>query len=117
MAHRGLALATSIATIMATVLLYYGLIKKLGSLGTKKYIKCALKSLIASLAMGVVAYTVYHSIHRVTNGSFIMDLASLLVAIGLAVIVYSLLIYIFRVDEVLLVVDKLRKKISAKYSA
>ena len=41
----------------------------------------------------------------------------LLVAIGLAVIVYSLLIYIARVDEVLLVVDKLRKKISAKYSA
>lgn len=117
MAHRGLALATSIATIIATVLLYYGLVKRLGSLSTKKYIKCALKSLIASLAMGVVAYTVYHGIHRVTNGSFIMDLASLLVAIGLAVIVYSLLIYIFRVDEVLLVVDKLRKKISAKYSA
>ena len=44
MAYRGLAFSNSIASIIATLLLFYGLKKKIGSLGTVNYIKTGLKS-------------------------------------------------------------------------
>ena len=46
------------------------------------------KSLAASLVMGLVACLVYNSIYRAIGGSFILDLVSLLVAIGCAVLAY-----------------------------
>ena len=116
MAHRGLALATSIATIIATLLLYNELKKKIGSLGTKRYVECGLKSLAASLVMGLVACLVYNSIYRAIGGSFILDLVSLLVAIGCAVLAYLLLIYLFKIKEVIMIAERIKQKRSVKYS-
>src|SRR5699024_2877161 len=48
MDHAGLALATSIATTIATLLLFYGLKRKMGSLGTISYIKYGLRVGLAS---------------------------------------------------------------------
>lgn len=116
MAHRGLALATSISTTIATMLMFYGLKKKLGTLGTKKYIKCSLKSLIASAVMGGVTYVVYNRISVALVGSFMMDILSLLFTVGLAVLVYLLLVYMLKVEEVLFAIDKIKNKVRAKYS-
>jgi len=116
MAHRGLALATSITTIIATLLLYNELKRKIGSLGTKRYVECGLKSLAASLVMGLVACLVYNSIYRAIGGSFILDLVSLLVAIGCAVLAYLLLIYLFKIKEVIMIAERIKQKRSVKYS-
>lgn len=100
MGHAGLAFATSIATTVATLLMFYGLKKKIGSLGTKIYITTFIKSGLASAVMGAVAYFTYHGLFGLLEVSKLYNLISLLVAVGIGVIVYGLLCYIFKVEEV-----------------
>lgn len=114
MGHAGLAFATSIATTIATILMFYGLKKKIGSLGTLSYIKCGLKAGLASLIMGVVAYVVYHGLYGILGASKLYNLISLLVAVGLAVIVYGVLCYVFKIEEVRDIVDKVINKLKSK---
>ncbi|MCK9443850.1 MAG: murein biosynthesis integral membrane protein MurJ [Tissierellaceae bacterium] len=111
MGHAGLALATSIATTIATLLMFHGLKKKIGSLGTLSYIKCGLKAGLASAIMGVVAYVVYHGLYGILGASKLYNLISLLVAVGLAVIVYGVLCYLFGIEEVRDIVDKVIKRL------
>lgn len=111
MEHAGLALATSMATTIATILMFYGLKKKIGSLGTLSYIKCGLKTGLISVIMGVVAYAVYHGLYGILGVSKLYNLISLLVSVGLAVIVYGVLCYIFKIEEVRDIVDKVMSRI------
>lgn len=111
MAHAGLALATSIATTIATIMLLYGLKKKIGSLGTKAYITTFLKPGLASGIMGVVAYFIYHGIYGILGVSKLYNLVSLLVAVGIGVVVYVVLCYLFKVEEVREVVGKVKDRL------
>jgi putative peptidoglycan lipid II flippase len=110
MAHSGLALATSIATTIATLLLLYGLKKKIGALGTKGYITTFLKTGLASGVTGVVVYFIYHGIYEAIGVSKIYNLISLLLAIGVGAVLYSVLCYLLKVKEVRDVVGKVRKR-------
>ncbi|MDR7871373.1 MAG: murein biosynthesis integral membrane protein MurJ [Tissierellaceae bacterium] len=111
MDHAGLALATSIATTMATIMLLCGLKKKVGSLGTKGYIVTFFKTGIASVIMGVFAYLVYHGLYGILGISKINNLISLLVAVVLAVVVYVVLCYVFKIEEVRDLVDKIKLRL------
>lgn len=108
MAHAGLALATSIATTIATILLLYGLKKKIGALGTKSYITTFLKTGLASGIMGLVAYLIYHGLYGVLGVSKLYNLISLLVAVSIAAIMYVVLCYVFKIEEVRDVIDKIK---------
>lgn len=110
MAHSGLALATSIATTIATFLLLHGLKKKIGSLGTKGYITTFLKTGLASGVMGLVAYLIYNGLYRALGVSKLYNLVSLLVAVGAGIVVYLVLCYVFKVEEVRDVVEKIRER-------
>ena len=112
MAHAGLALATSIAATITTLLLLYGLKKKIGSLGTKAYIITLLKTGFASIVMGILAYFIYHGLYGMLGVSKIYNLISLLVAVGIGAIVYGILCYVFRVDEVRDLVDKIKIRLA-----
>lgn len=114
MGHSGLALATSIATAIATILLFYGLRKKIGSLGTISYVKCGLKAGLASAIMGVVAYFTYYGLSDMLEGTTLFKLISLIAAVGIAVIVYGVLCYAFRIDEVRDFADKIINRIQRK---
>ena len=111
MAHAGLAFATSISNTIAVLLMFYGLKKKIGSLGTVGYIRTFIKSGLASAVMGLVAYFTYHGIYGVLGISKLNNLISLLVAVGLGVVVYGVLCYVFKVKEVRDVVDKVKKRL------
>jgi putative peptidoglycan lipid II flippase len=110
MAHAGLAFATSIAITIAVILMFNGLRKKIGVLGIKRNINCAIKSIAASLIMGIVAYLVYYVIYEDLGKNTILDLVALVSAICIAAFVYLLLIYLFKVEEIRIVVDKLKTK-------
>lgn len=112
MAHAGLALATSIATTIATILLLLGLKKKIGSLGTKAYITTFLKTGLASGIMGLVAYFTYHGLYIALGVSKIYNLISLLVAVSISTLLYLVLCYIFKVDEVRDAVDKIKIRLT-----
>jgi putative peptidoglycan lipid II flippase len=109
MAHAGLALATSIATTIATLLLFYGLKKKIGSLGTKSYMVTFVKSGLASIIMGVTSYTIYNVLYRILGVSKLYNLISLLSAAGVGVIIYGVLCYVFGIEEVREIVEKVKK--------
>ncbi|MBU5427908.1 murein biosynthesis integral membrane protein MurJ [Tissierella pigra] len=111
MAHAGLALATSIAITIATIMLLYGLKKKIGSLGTKQYITTFFKTGLASSIMGLVAYIAYNGLYGILGVSKLYNLMSLLVAVGLAVIVYGVSCYLFKIEEVRDAVHKIIKKL------
>lgn len=108
MAHAGLALATSIAITIATVLMFYRLKKKLGSIGMISYLKCGLKAGFASIIMGVVVNLVYQELYKILGISKLYNLVSLLVAIGVGVIVYIVLCYVFGIQEIKHIVKELR---------
>lgn len=111
MGHAGLALGTSIATTLATILLFRGLRKKIGSLGTMSYIKCGIKAGLASVIMGIVAYITYYGLNGFLGEATLYKLISLIVAVGLAVIVYGVLCYLFGIDEVRDLVDKIKDRL------
>ena len=90
---------TSISNTAATLLMFYGLKKKIGSLSTKGYIITFIKS-GASAVIGAVAYVVYHGLYGILGVSKMYELISLLIAVGLGVIVYGVLCYVFRIEEV-----------------
>ncbi len=100
MAHSGLAFATSIALTIATLIMFYDLRRKFGSLGTVAYIKCGLNAGLASAIMGVVAYVVSHELYSLLGVSVLHNLISLVVAVGLAVITYGVLCYALGIEEV-----------------
>lgn len=112
MEHAGLALATSIATTIATFLLLYELKRKIGSLGTKTYIITLFKIGLASGIMGLVAYLTYRGLYRALGVSKLYNLISLLVSVGGGVVVYLVLCYVFKVKEVKDMVGKIKDKLT-----
>ncbi len=112
MAHSGLALATSISTIILTFSLLKSLKKKIGSIGTVEYIKCSVKSGLASAIMGIIAYAIYYKLCRALGLGTMYNLVSLLIAVGTGALLYLILCYIFKVEEVRMVADKVWRKLS-----
>jgi len=110
MGHAGLVFATSIATTIATLLMFYGL-KKIGSLGTMSYIKCGVKSGFASAIMGIVAYLIYHELYKILGAAKLHNLIALLAAASSGVVIYVVLCYVLGIDEVKDIVNKLKLRI------
>lgn len=109
MAHIGLALSTSIGAIAASVMLLYGVKKKIGSLGIKGYIVTFTKTGLASAVMGAAVYLIYHGLYGMLEVSKLYNLISLLAAVGSGVIIYGILCYAFKVEEVRDMVTRIRK--------
>ena len=116
MAHNGLALATSISTLASSMFLLYNLKKKIGSFGFSGTIKCGLKSLLASIIMGVIVYFLYGVLAKNLGSSNIQELISLIISVGTGVIIYSLLIYLFKIKEVDWVINLAKEKLSKSKS-
>ncbi len=110
MKHKGLALATSLSAIITLFHLIYVLKNKIGSFGFSKSLKCGLKSLFASLIMGVIVMFLNASpIININNGT-VYELASLVISVGVGIIVYSILIYLFNIEEVKLLLNIVKQK-------
>lgn len=114
MAHRGLALATSIATTVTTGYLFYGLRKKIGPLGLSIIVRCGAKALAASIAMGIIVYQIYYSLINKFTGSTLLELGILLFSIGLGVVVYLVILYFLKVDEMTWFIKLFKKKLGSK---
>lgn len=114
MAHEGLALATSISAIAVSLLLLYGLKKKIGPLGFTKSVKCGLKSLVASTIMGVAVYFLNSVLTGYIGNNTILGLAVLLVSAGTGVLIYFMLIYMFKIDEVDWIIKIIKDKYGSK---
>lgn len=111
MDHAGLAFATSIATTIATLLMFYGLKKKIGSLGTMEYTSTFIKASLASIFMGIIAYATYNGLYGFLGVSRLYNLISLMVSVGLSIVVYGVLCYALKVEEVRDILDKVKARL------
>ncbi len=110
--HAGLALATSLSSIICILLLLFRSLKnKIGEFEQSKIIAVFLKSTIASIVMGIISKSTYKLLISILGTNFFMDVISLGISIIVGAIIYALLIIIFKVDEISIITDLLKKKI------
>lgn len=107
MAHKGLALATSIAAMLNTLLLYWGIRKKYPHIrmhgGRRKMTRIGAASL---LSVGL-SYGVYAPLRNLLA---MPNMVSLGLAVMAAVLLYLLLLKAFRIEELSMLRDLLRKR-------
>ncbi|MFR7365814.1 MAG: hypothetical protein ACLUTP_15710 [Terrisporobacter sp.] len=73
--------------------------------------KATLKSLAASLVMGVVSYYSYHYMMRFTSTGGEREFVVLMIAVILSAGVYGGLVVLFRVDEIRIVTDVIKNRL------
>ena len=93
---------------ISTVFCSMALKKQLGQLGLKQYLTIAIKCGLASLAMGAVSYLVYTGLISILPMSNLYNAVALFVAVGAGAIVYAILCYVLKVDEVRNVVSRIK---------
>lgn len=95
MGLNGLALATSISSIICSVLLASELRKAIGSLGMKQVFVTAFKVLVASLIMGGLAKLSFSYLDDVLSHNL-----SVLFSVFLGILYYIVIIYFMRIKDV-----------------
>lgn len=102
----GLALATSISAIVCTGLLFISLRKKIGEFGLKNISISFVKITVSSLVMGIIAKVAFNGI----NAHASQNLA-LIAAIGVGAVVYGVMIYFMKIEEVDSLIGMVKGKI------
>ncbi|WP_304340823.1 murein biosynthesis integral membrane protein MurJ [Metaclostridioides mangenotii] len=107
--HAGLALSTSISSIITASLLFFSLKRKKGHFGGMKIVKTGLKSLVASAVMGLVAWFIYKELSVILGGGLVKEILSVSAASISGAVLYLIMITLMKVEEVDLVFDMVRK--------
>lgn len=102
----GLALATSISALFSTVLLFISFRKKVGSFGMKNITISIIKTLFASLIMGLVAKMTYNILFKYMGVNL-----TLIAAIIIGAAIYFVIIYFMKIDEVDSMVKAVKRKL------
>jgi putative peptidoglycan lipid II flippase len=103
----GLALSTSIAAILTTILLFFSLKKKIGEFGTKQILITFFKISIASATMGILAKVLFDYLSTILSQN-----NSLIIAISLGAIIYFIIIYFMKIEDVDLIVNIIKRRFS-----
>ena len=110
MAIAGLALATSISSIVCVLLMFISLRKKIGSFGMKRISISFVKILLSSIIMGATSKVCFELLLNVID----INLA-LIISIGVGALVYAILIYILKVEEVNMIVKAVKVKLKRNH--
>lgn len=107
MKYMGLALGTSISALVTTIMLFYGLKKRMKYFRFKKYILITIKLIIASSVMGLVTWKLYNVFRQsILTG----HLYSKIGFIGLIVIA-SVIVYVVTLVALSMIKSKKRKNV------
>lgn len=114
MAHAGLALATSLASILNLALLVQALRNKLGSLGGRGILQSAGRTLLSAGVMGVFVGVVAHMLIRSDGGSAIQLLLELTGCIFTGLIVFGACSFLIKSPELQSVVTEVKRGLTKK---
>ena len=112
--HGGLALATSLASVLNLGLLVHALRRKLGSLGWKRIIQSACKTLGIAAIMGVVVWMVARLLIETEGSAFTGQLVAVAVCVMIGLAVFGVCSYLLRSSEFTNVVAEVKKGIEKK---
>lgn len=108
--HGGLALATSLASMVNLVLLLFALHRKLGGLGWGDVKRSLARTVWCSVAMGFVVWATTTVVLPAAGHSTLHLLLGLLTAIAVGFISYAVLSYIARIPEFEMVLTLIKKR-------
>ena len=107
----GLALATSISALVTVALLFINLRIKIGPFGGRHVLSVFLKAVISALLMALVTYFAYKNIANIFGVGMVKEIITLGLSILAGALTYGICVIIFKVDEVNLIINTLRKKL------
>ena len=114
MGHTGLAFATSLSSIIGILLLFNKLKQKMGNFGQDRIIKTTIKVIISAVIMGVVTKIGYNYVSNILGVGLINETISLFSSILLGIIVYLISIILMRVEEINMIIDMVKSRVSKK---
>lgn len=110
----GLALATTIAAFIGLLLFIGSMQKKIGSFGAKNILVTSIKSIVASVVMGIATSFAYSNLYNVLGTGFINEAITLGIAISIGAIVYIIVITILKIEETNYVLNLIKSKLNRK---
>lgn len=110
MKHSGLAFANAIASGCNFMLLFYLLRKRLGGIGTKKIVDSFVRTLFASVVMGIAGWFIVRSDLWILSGHDIEKAVYLGAAIAVCSVIYALISHLLKSEEMGYIIDKARQK-------
>lgn len=110
----GLAFATSISSIICILLLFRSLKKKVGYFGQDKIFIVTIKSMISAIIMGGVTYISYDLLNEILGAGFVVEVLALLISIFVGAVIYLILIYLLKIDEINTLINLIKNKLDKK---
>ena len=114
MAHAGLALATSLASVLNLMLLVVALRKRLGSLGWRSIVRSGLKTLGSAALMGSAVWAAAQVVIPANGASFIELLGGVLVCVFGGLAVFGACSYGFKSPEFASMLAEIRQGLNRK---
>lgn len=111
LAHKGLALATSISAIVTAYLLHYNLKRKMPEYKNNNIPITIIKSLISAIIMSVISYLLYKGIILSIGATIINQVIGLALAVLGGIVAYSLCLLCLKTDEIYYTIDIIKSKI------
>jgi putative peptidoglycan lipid II flippase len=114
MAHAGLALATSLASILNLGLLVHALRAKLGSLGWRSILQSACRTFLSAGVMGIFVWAVSNLLILPEGGTTIQQLLRLMGSIFTGLVVFGICSLLIKSPELQSVVAEVKRGTSKK---
>lgn len=114
LAHGGLALATSLASMLNLGLLVHALRARLGSLGWKSIAQSAGRTLFSSVGMGLVVWAVAGALIPLESRTLSGRLTGVVASISIGLCIYGVISYVVKSQELSSVLSEARKGIGRK---
>ena len=109
--HKAIAMATSGAMICNFLFLGVVLYKKVQGYSLSYLGESLIKIFVATGFMGVWVWLVYGWLESLFSGGVLLQIAGLVAVITSAAWVYGVMLYVFRVKELALVVDRIKARV------
>ncbi|WP_270942807.1 murein biosynthesis integral membrane protein MurJ [Romboutsia lituseburensis] len=109
--HAGLALGTSLSSILGIIFLFKSLNKKIGYFGQDKILKIIFKSIIAAIIMGFSTYLTY----KISNDIVKNEVITLIVSIIVGALTYGISALVLKIEEVNIIINILKNKKNKEY--
>lgn len=110
MAHGGLALASSIASVTVSIFLYFSLRRQYPEVKAAHCYGKAKKITIAAFVSVGASYLFYQFVVLALSDVIVARFAQLMIAVLVAGIVYPVLLYLLKIEELNLVLDLIKRK-------
>jgi putative peptidoglycan lipid II flippase len=109
LAHGGLALATSLASMLNLGLLAYALRARMGTLGAKKIVQSVARVILSSAGMGIVVWATAAAIFPLENRTSTGLLIGVAACIGIGLSVYGVISFVLKSPELSSILTEARK--------